>query len=112
MKYNLVFSELIEYEDQIDFDGLNIIIHISRLLNEEEKYIAKLIKGWFILGSHYGYSEYPINYISNIAFEDGQTICFFVDFGGENVPVLNILIRALNDALSVYEVNIEKIELE
>ena len=113
MNYELSLKQLIHYEEEIHFHSMDIVIHISRsLTSDEEAYIIRLIDGWFLVGMHYGYEGNKLSYRSDIVFEDEQSIYLNVDFGGENVTALNILLESIYDALKMYEVTIEKIELE
>lgn len=73
--------------------------------------MERVISGWYDVGVHGGFGGY-FHYLDDVIFDDEQTISFSIDMGSAPFEALDILYQIVDNALNMYGVQLEKIELE
>jgi hypothetical protein len=102
----------IEQKKDLDLPDVTIVFYINIILTaEQEHYLKRIISGWYDVGAHGGFGG-NFHFLDHIIFDDEKTISFHVDMGSAPIEALDVLYRIVDDALNMYGVQLEKIELE
>jgi len=91
---------------------VQVTFYLSRMLTpEQEQYVERVIGGWYDVGVHRGFGDGVLHYMDRVIFDDEQTIYLCIDMGSCPEQALGVLLRVVVDALNMYDVKVEKIEL-